>query len=795
VRKLADILLLLLLPFFLGICVSVSAQSWQWLHGNRGPSAEGWAVATDTAGNVFGGGFSLHSGVISFGSVTLNSYATTSTLQSIWVKYDAAGNALWADGTVSGNTWLSSITTDREGNLILLGSFNSSTMQIGPYILTNANTFAQYFLAKVSPSGTVLWAVKDGGAVFLWSYELSISIGCVGSVATDSAGNIYIASSFANNTTVGPYSLTNADPSNTTYDVLVAKYTPSGSPVWAKSIGGNSSDYVYGLTVAPSGNIYIAGAFFSSSVTVGPSIINNPTSGALTEPLAYIAEFSPSGTPLWAQAASGLRGSVAIGVASDRHGNIYVTGGFSDTIVSFGPITINRPYPGNLSRTNMFLVQYSPTNTATWGRAIGTATKPSWGYSVAAGPCGQVWVSGHYAENAVVAPGDTLAVATGTEPSFLVCYDQSGNVTNHLGVSAGSDDQNEVTCDASGNVFLCGDFLCSAIDSVFTLGTNKLSEPSGGGEYLFIAKYGAPDSVFNSNDTSVCNIPGGVVLTAPQGYDYYYWDNGATTVSRIITTPGKYWVSAVVAGCSRSILLDTFNVTVKSSASALRMDTAICAGKFITLHPEMPSGASCLWSTGSSFPNLTVYAPGVYWAIITQNGCQTTDSFHISEILPPTPPGFPKDTILCQGDVLSLSVQPAGTILWSNGSSQPEISVEGSGTFWVTVANLCGMTSDTVEISASLCDIGFPSAFTPNGDGRNDIIKIVSDGNLELYHNFSLSIFNRYGQRVFYTENIQTGWDGTFFHQQQDIGTYFYLISYTFEGRKHIKKGNFELIR
>jgi gliding motility-associated-like protein len=64
-----------------------------------------------------------------------------------------------------------------------------------------------------------------------------------------------------------------------------------------------------------------------------------------------------------------------------------------------------------------------------------------------------------------------------------------------------------------------------------------------------------------------------------------------------------------------------------------------------------------------------------------------------------------------------------------------------------------------------------------------------------MYRNFSLIIFNRFGQRVFFTEDIYQGWDGTFNGSKQDLGTYFYMINYSLNGKKSMMKGDFQLIR
>ena len=110
----------------------------------------------------------------------------------------------------------------------------------------------------------------------------------------------------------------------------------------------------------------------------------------------------------------------------------------------------------------------------------------------------------------------------------------------------------------------------------------------------------------------------------------------------------------------------------------------------------------------------------------------------------------------------------------------------------VTDGNGC-MATDSVTVTIDPCDIFFPNAFTPNGDGKNDVIKVI--GHLDYFRNFSMSMYNRWGQRVFYTEDIYAGWDGTYKGAQADLGTYFYMIVYSLYGERHMMKGDFELVR
>jgi gliding motility-associated-like protein len=85
-----------------------------------------------------------------------------------------------------------------------------------------------------------------------------------------------------------------------------------------------------------------------------------------------------------------------------------------------------------------------------------------------------------------------------------------------------------------------------------------------------------------------------------------------------------------------------------------------------------------------------------------------------------------------------------------------------------------------------------PNAFTPNGDGVNDCFGIKYWGYIG---DFEMSVFNRYGQRVFYTRNPSDCWDGTYGGKMQPVGTYVYMIkAFTLCGEA-VKKGTLELIR
>ena len=205
----------------------------------------------------------------------------------------------------------------------------------------------------------------------------------------------------------------------------------------------------------------------------------------------------------------------------------------------------------------------------------------------------------------------------------------------------------------------------------------------------------------------------------------------------------------------------------------------------------MPAGDGLTWSTGAVTPSITVKDPGTYWVKAYNGTCIGSDTIKVAQkTLPSVSLG--RDTLLCNGNVLQLSAG-ADTVLWSTGVKGNSITVAQGGAYWAIATNVCGSVTDTVHVNYEACNIWFPTAFTPNNDGLNDLAGV--HGSLSAFTNFSLSIFNRWGQKVFYSEDIYSGWDGNYNGAKAEMGTYFYMIYYTLEGSSHMLKGDLTLLR
>ena len=119
--------------------------------------------------------------------------------------------------------------------------------------------------------------------------------------------------------------------------------------------------------------------------------------------------------------------------------------------------------------------------------------------------------------------------------------------------------------------------------------------------------------------------------------------------------------------------------------------------------------------------------------------------------------------------------------LWSTNPAQESKRATGLrfGYYNVQVTDFKGcIIRDTVYIEPGPCceEIYLPNAFTPNGDRLNDVFRAVTAAGIQLIH---FDIYNRWGQRVFSTDDYTKGWDGKM-NQTEDapVGTYYYQFIY-----------------
>lgn len=275
----------------------------------------------------------------------------------------------------------------------------------------------------------------------------------------------------------------------------------------------------------------------------------------------------------------------------------------------------------------------------------------------------------------------------------------------------------------------------------------------------------------------------------------YLWSDSSTGPT-ITVTKGRYWLTVKLKGCEAS---DTVNVVqVPAPTLSLGGDTFLCPGKTLTLRGNtQPPGTTYKWNMGNTSEMLKVTIPGTYiLTVFDSNGCNASDTVAVSKTELPII-WLGEDQRLCTGDTLRLpseihTVRPY-SIQWQDGTNGTTFVVTTPGVYTATITNACGSAYDEVDVSFNNCHFFFPSGFSPNGDGHNDIARLRGD--LAGIEKCELSIYHRRGQRMFHTTDPYSGWDGTFNGKEVGMDTYFYMIKLTFNGEEIMLKGDVTLIR
>lgn len=281
----------------------------------------------------------------------------------------------------------------------------------------------------------------------------------------------------------------------------------------------------------------------------------------------------------------------------------------------------------------------------------------------------------------------------------------------------------------------------------------------------------------------------------------YNWENGAGAINRVVNATGKYIVTYKnLTSCT--FYADTFKVKELDSVRiSLGPDTTVCDQQPYVLKSDAPA-AAFLWSNGSTAETYTVNNAGSYWLqVTTADGCIGADTVAVRFIDLAQQLG--NDTVVCRNDIFNIQLQanvPDGaSALWSNGSADPFITVTDTGIYSVKVSfgSQCS-EEDAVHIIGKSCNchVGMPTAFTPNGDGRNDRYRVVLQPGC-IVHSIKLSVYNRWGQLVFISSDPSESWGGNFNGKPCDIGTYLYVLQGVIgdDMKEVFEKGEIQLIR
>ncbi len=316
-----------------------------------------------------------------------------------------------------------------------------------------------------------------------------------------------------------------------------------------------------------------------------------------------------------------------------------------------------------------------------------------------------------------------------------------------------------------------------------------------------------------SPQNAACGMTNGTATPSPSGGTpayTYAWSNGQTSMTATGLVPATVYSVTISDSYGCSI---TQTVSVGQDPppiASITGNTTLCSGSNAVL--TAAGGITYSWNTTSTNASISVSpsASSTYSVIATNGACSDTASYSLT-VFPLPVASAGSDTTIMQFESTTLNASGGISYQWvppldlsCANCPNPIASPQTTTTYYVVVTNANGCTAvDTVTIFVTPVECNdpyLPNAFSPNNDGDNDVLKIYSKVQ-ECIQDMKLSIFNRWGEKVYQTEDKTFEWDGTYNQailNNHLAGTevFVYRLVVTVYPDKVIRKtGNISLIR
>ncbi|HEY4798606.1 MAG TPA: gliding motility-associated C-terminal domain-containing protein, partial [Bacteroidia bacterium] len=301
-------------------------------------------------------------------------------------------------------------------------------------------------------------------------------------------------------------------------------------------------------------------------------------------------------------------------------------------------------------------------------------------------------------------------------------------------------------------------------------------------------------------DTVICAGASVQIGSPPIPGDIYNWAPSGTLNNANIANPiaspmaptTSYFVTVTdtSTGCvNHDVVVITMLAPLVVNAGP---DVAICKNGSVQVGASLVVGQQYVWTPATGLSNDTIPSPvaspsstTTYTLSVTGHGCgPVTDE--VTVVVYPLPGAYagPDDTI-ANGSSIQLNASGGIQYAWSPpyglsniGIYNPIASPAVTTTYIVTVIDVYGCENrDTITVFVINLNLWLPTAFTPNGDGKNDVLYVHGEG----ISDFSFGIYNRWGEMIFFTKDIKTGWDGTRQAGGEEVpeGAYIYFVKGT----------------
>ena len=287
---------------------------------------------------------------------------------------------------------------------------------------------------------------------------------------------------------------------------------------------------------------------------------------------------------------------------------------------------------------------------------------------------------------------------------------------------------------------------------------------------------GTPVEVCEGVPVTLSNTGPGTGLT-------YSWSTGSTDPTINPTTNGTYSLTVTTPqNCSGSD--DVLVTFIPIPVVEIGPDITLCEGESASVYAGNED-LTVTWNSGQNTSDITVNQTFEHIVTVDNGLCNTKDTMNVYVV--PMPVSEIDQSLgdesycfedMTRGIEIIAGTNPAYSYQWNtvDADTTPEITVTGPGTYLVNISAGNCVIQDNIVINEFCPSFFFaPNAFTPDGDGQNEIFS-PKGHNLTDY---TLVVYNRWGQLIFESNNIDTGWDGTFMGNECQIDVYVWKAFYS----------------
>lgn len=806
---------------FIAKFTNAGSATWSTYIGGTGFDY-GNSVSADVNGNIFLAGATTSNNFPTLnpgGGAYFQAAVAGAAFDAYVTKFTSNGVILWS--TLYGGTGTDealTIVNDPAGNVFVSGeSAHSSFPTFNPgggafFQPTFGGGNSDGFILKFTNAGVRTWATLIGGSG-------DEGIDSHKTLAADDCGNIYVTFNTTSLTMplVAPcmagHYFDNSH--NGGREIFLSKFSGAGVQTWGTYFSGSGDDLREAIDLDPNGNLFICGEWTSQNST---TVISNtypvisPGPGAFYQPNfqgglddGYIAKFE--NVPVTASATSTPDACVCNGTATAS-----ATGGcpwyqyawYNSGWSSVGnTASINNLCGGTYHVIVRDSVSCTAPDTATViVSSTGGYVNLSQNVSICAGssytlPGGNiVSAAGTYIDTLAVIPGCDTIFSTQlslintmvSAQSATICSGNTYTLPGGAVVSAAG-----IYSDTLVSAGGCDSVITTTLTVISTLTSvqnpvictgNSFTLPGGatvsqaGTYHDTLASAAGCDSIIITNLSVVPNLTHTQNISLCQGSGF------TLPGGQIATSSGTYLDTLVSSGGCDSII--TTNLTILPVKFSVQ-NPSICSDTFFIL----PGGAA-------------VATTGIYHdTLVSANGCDSIVTTNLT-VHPAPVANISGGTAISYGNAATLTASGGTSYNWSpptglnSTTGSTVIASPASGTLYcVLVTNTNGCTAiDCINISVEIIcgEFFIPNAFSPNDDGENDQLKAYI--NPLCVKEFSLIIFNRWGQAVFETTDVREGWDGTVNDRMSNTGVYVYTCKAQLTSGEEIRrKGNVSLLR